>query len=76
MILSIIFIHSIQIGHIIGMLPNDSQELPSEGNDNEFLPNSSHSYESMIKEHQERRSLMLNDQLLMPSAFSNVAKEH
>jgi hypothetical protein len=31
------------------MLASDSQELPSEGNDNEFLPNHSHSYESMIK---------------------------
>ena len=29
----------------------------------------------MIKEHQERRSLMLNDQLLMPSALSDPGKE-
>jgi hypothetical protein len=61
---------------VILMLPSDSQELPSEGNDNEFLPNHSNSYESMIKEHQQRRSLMLNDHLIMPSGLSSHHIEH
>jgi hypothetical protein len=52
------------------MLGNDSQFLAEEDNDNEFLPNHSNSYESMIKEHTERRSLILNDQLVLPSNHS------